>query len=100
LTLFFDYKNNAISAEIKALNADEAKNKQIADLLNGLKSFGGAASAKNPAIGELLGNIEVSSAADHVKISANIPEELLTKLREAASKKAAEKTEGAEPEED
>ncbi|MFC2169797.1 hypothetical protein ACFLRM_04450 [Acidobacteriota bacterium] len=86
-SLFFDYQNNSIIAEIKALSDNEEKNKQVADLLNGIKAMGAMASAEKPEIGELMDRVEISYAADHVKISANIPEELVNKLKEMQQKK-------------
>lgn len=93
LTMYFDYQNKAVLAEIKAMGGDEAKNKQIAELLNGLKAMGAIAAAKEPAAGELLNKIEISSGADHVKIYANIPEELMTQLGEKMKKKVTAKEE-------
>jgi len=82
----FDYRNKAIEAEIKALNKDEQKNKQIADLLTGLKAMGGMASAEKPEVGELMNKIMVLSGPDFVSVSANIPEELINKLSASAKK--------------
>jgi len=78
----FDYQNKAIDAEIKALNKDEAKNKQIADFLTGLKAMGGMAGGDKPSLGELLNKIIVESGKDYVSITANIPDELMKKLGE------------------
>ena len=82
ISFFFDYKNANIMAELKVMSDDATKNKQIADFLNGLKSFGSMAAAEKPEIGELVNKIEITSAQDHVKISATIPEELIQKLQE------------------
>jgi len=79
-SLFFDYKNKNIIAEIKVMGGDEAKNQQIVDLLNGFKAMGAMASTKDPNVGLLLEKIEISSSADHVKVTASIPEELISKL--------------------
>lgn len=89
-TLYFDYQTKNIIAEIKVMSSDEKKNQQIADLLNGVKAMGGMAAAKKPEIGEFINKIEISSAPDHVKVYAKIPEELLDKLKEM--KKAEKKT--------
>ena len=86
-SLAFDYKNKNVIAEIKVISSDEEKNKQVAEMLNGLKALGSMAASQKPEIGELINNIEVTSAPDHVKIYAKIPEELINKLKE---KKAAE----------
>ena len=78
--LSFDYQNQNVLLEIKGKGSDEAKLKQIADMLNGLKAFGGMAAAEKPEIGELLNKIEISAGKDHVTISAVLPEELIKKL--------------------
>jgi hypothetical protein len=82
----FDYRDKAIEAEIKALNKDEQKNKQIADFLTGLKALGGMAGSSKPEVGELMNKIIVSSGPDSVSVSANIPEDLINKLGEEAKK--------------
>jgi hypothetical protein len=82
----FDYRDKAVQAEIKALNKDEQKNKQIADLLTGLKAMGGMAAAEKPEVGELMNKIIIASGPDFVSVSANIPEELINKLSESAKK--------------
>ena len=94
IIMSFDYKDKNILAEIKAMSPDEAKNKQMADALNGFKALGAGAAAKEPQLGELLNKIEIGSASDHVKISAIIPEELLQSL---GQKMKAQKSQG-EPE--
>lgn len=86
VSMYFDYKNKNIIAEIKVMSSDETKNQQVADLLNGLKAMGGMAAAKKPEVGELMNKIEITSAADHVKIYASIPEELINKLKEMEEK--------------
>ena len=90
LTLFFDYKNKSLLAEIKGLNKDAAKNKEIATMLDGLKAMGAMASTKEPSLGEVLDKIQISSGPTDVTIAANIPEDLLNKLKS----KAEEKVEG------
>jgi hypothetical protein len=80
LIISIDYKDKNVLAEIKAMSPDEAKNKQMADALNGFKALGAGAAAKEPQLGELLNKIVIGSAADHVKISANIPEDLIESL--------------------
>ena len=49
--------------------------------LAGIKSFGAMAAGEKPEIGELLNAIQISSGDDHVKIYAEIPEELIKKLQ-------------------
>ncbi len=81
-SLAFDYKNKNVIAEIKVMSSDEEKNKQVAELLNGFKALGSMAASQKPEIGELINNIEITSAPDHVKIYAKVPEEVINKLKE------------------
>jgi hypothetical protein len=90
-TVYFDYKDKSVEMEARMMGTDAEKNKQIADLLNGLKAFGNMAAAKKPEIGELMNKIEITSAPDHVRIYAKLPEELLTKLGATAEEKIQEK---------
>lgn len=89
-SMSFNYKNKNLIAEIKVMSSDETKNQQIADLLNGVKAMGGMVSAKKPEVGELINKIEITSTPDHVKIYANIPEELINKLKEMEKEEEGE----------
>lgn len=86
VSLYFDYRNKNIMAEIKVVSTDETSNQQIADFLTGVKSFGAMAAAQKPEIGEILDKIEISTGPGHVAIYASIPEELLTRLKESQEK--------------
>jgi len=81
IILNFDYRSSTLMANIKALSNDAAKNKQIAEMLTGFKAMGAMMAAQKPELGQLLDAIAVTSGDDHVQISANIPEELLQKLK-------------------
>ena len=90
VALYFDYENKMIKAEIMAMGPDAESNKQVAEALIGIKSFGAMAAGERPEIGELLNAIEITSGDDHVKISAEIPEELIKKLQAEESKEEEE----------
>jgi hypothetical protein len=90
IALYFDYENKMITAEILAMGPDAESNKQVADALTGIKSFGAMAAGEKPEIGELLNAIQISSGDDHVKIYAQIPEELIKKLQAEESKEEEE----------
>ncbi len=98
LLVALNYKNKALQIEIKGIGGDAEKNKQTADALNGFKALGAMASTEKPEIGELVNTIEVTSSAEFVKIAANIPEELLTKLGATAQEQVKEKLAGAKDE--
>ena len=77
----FDYRSSTLMANIKALSNDAVKNKQIAEMLTGFKAMGAMMAVQKPELGQLLDSISITSGDDHVLISANIPEELLQKLK-------------------
>ena len=87
-TAFADYKNKTLSGELRLISHNEQGNKQIADMLNGLKALGAMGSSKEPELGQLLNAIQLTSAADHVKLTFSIPEELMNKLGAKAKEKA------------
>jgi hypothetical protein len=99
LVLAFDYANAVLDIEIKAVTSDAGKNKEIADMLNGFKAMGSMAAGSKPEVGELLGKIEVTSAADNVRLHAAVPEELLKKLGKMAQSEIMNKMGGVKTEE-
>jgi len=96
-TAFVDYKNKTFSGELRLISRNEAGNKQIADMLNGLKSLGAMGASKEPELGQLLNSILLSSAADHVKLTFSLSEELMNKLGAKAKDKAKAMVPAAEP---
>jgi hypothetical protein len=98
LILAFDYSNKMLDIEIKAVTSEAGKNKEIADMLNGFKAMGSMAAGNKPEVGELLGKIEITSAADNVRIHAAVPEELLKKLGKMAQSEIMNKMGGGKAE--
>jgi hypothetical protein len=99
LQMYFDYADKSLQLEIKTIGGDAEKNKKLAATLTGLKALGGMAGGDKPEVGELINKIEVTSAADSVKIFANIPEDLLNKLTATATKTVEDKLAGTKAEE-
>jgi len=87
--LSVDYKSETLLLEIKAMSPDPAKNKEMADTLNGFKALGSGAAAKEPLVGELLGKIQITGEPDSMKINASIPNDLIEKLKAKAAEKKA-----------
>ncbi len=80
LLMSFDYKNNALMADIKAMGADEAQNKQMAEFLTGLRAMGAMAASKYPEVTEAINRLQITSTAQYVGLSFSLPEDLLLKL--------------------
>jgi hypothetical protein len=97
-TAVADFKNKVLSGELRLISNNEAGNKQVADMLNGLKSLGAMGAAKEPELGELLNGIQLSSAADHIKLTFSLSEELMNKLGAKAKDKAQSMAAPAQPE--
>jgi hypothetical protein len=85
---FVDYKGKTFSGEFQLISNNEQGNKQVVDMLNGLKALGAMGSAKEPELGQLLNGIQLSSAADNIKLAFSLSEELMNKLSDKAKDKA------------
>lgn len=79
-SLYIDYKNKNLITEIKITSRDEGKIQELVDLLNGVKALGSMAGGKKPQFEELMKKIEITAQPDHIKIYAQIPDELLNQL--------------------
>jgi hypothetical protein len=85
---YLDYKGKTFSGEFQLLSQNEQGNKQIVDMLNGLKALGAMGSAKEPELGQLLNGIQLSSTAESIKLAFSLSEELMNKLSDKAKDKA------------
>ncbi|MCK4836465.1 MAG: hypothetical protein KAT17_07500 [Candidatus Aminicenantes bacterium] len=83
---FINYENLAWSGEIKLISKDEESNKQIVNLLNGLK---GMAVLAGPEVAELVSNINLTSSADNIKLTFSISDELVKKLQKKVKEKSS-----------
>jgi hypothetical protein len=89
----FDYQNKSMLIDVNLKSRDPEKNKQLADALNGIKSFATMSAQEKPEIGELMNKIQVTSGDEGIKVSANIPEELIKKITETAKAEETKETE-------
>ena len=82
-----DHAAAAWKGEIKMISKDEAANKNMVTMLNGLKGMGAMA---GPEVAELVSNMNLTAAADHIMLSFTLSDELLKKLQEKAAQKKME----------
>jgi hypothetical protein len=87
-TAVADFKDKVLSGELRLLSNNEAGNKQIVDMLNGLKALGAMGSEKEPELGQLLNGIQIASTAEAITLTFSLPEELMNKLGDKAKDKA------------
>lgn len=88
LTMSFDYKNKNLLGEIKAMGTDESQNRQIADLLTGMRAMGAMAVSRYPEVVEFFNRLDIASSAQAVRLIFTLPEELLVKLGERMKQEA------------
>ena len=80
LVMSFDYKNAALLGEVVGNTGSAETSQQIAEMLTGLKAFAAMGAAEKPNMAEVLNGIKITSSANEVRLSANIPEELLLSM--------------------
>lgn len=96
-TAVADFKNKVLSGELRLISSNEAGNKQIVEMLNGLKALGAMGASKEPELGQLLNGIQLSATADAITLSFSLPEELMNKLGDKAKDKAKDMMPAAAP---
>jgi hypothetical protein len=90
LVLSLNDRMNGIQADIKAVGGTKEQNTNLAQALNGFRAMGAMAVGNEPALGELLNAIAITSGEDYTEIAITIPQELLEKLGPAVKAKAGE----------
>ncbi len=90
MTMSFDYRLSNYIADIRTMGGSEEQNKNLASTLNGLKGLGAMMAAQEPAAGDLLNAIEITSGQDFVRLYISISEEAMDKLGKAAQAKVGD----------
>jgi hypothetical protein len=93
VTMNFDYQNKSMLIDIDLKSSDPEKNEQLATALNGIKGIASMSAQEKPEIGELMNKIQVISGDEGVKVSADIPEELIKKITESTKAEKTKETE-------
>lgn len=90
LVLSFDEKLNGVAADVKTIGGTKEQNTNLAQALNGLRALGAMAAGQEPAVGELMNGIAVTSGPDYTDVAISISHEVLDKLGQLAKSKAGE----------
>jgi len=90
LTLTFDDPLGGFKADIRAHGGTEEQNANLASALNGFKSLGAMFAAQEPAAGELLNGIAITSGKDFTRIAIELSRETMDKLNALGRAKAEE----------
>jgi hypothetical protein len=90
LVLSFDNRMDSTVIDIKTIGGTKEQNANLASVLTGFRALGAMTAGKEPAVGELLNGVAITSGADYTDLSINIPNELAQKLGQMARSKAGE----------
>lgn len=90
LTMAFDNPLGGFRADIRALGGTSEQNANLASTLNGFKSLGAMLAAQEPAAGELLNGVFITSGKDYTRITIELSRETMDKLSQLVQAKAGE----------
>ncbi len=91
LVLSGDIRLGNVVVDLKTIGGTKDQNANLASALNGFRALGAMTLGKDPALGELLNGIAITSGADYTDVSINIPKELQDKLGQMAKEKFGER---------
>jgi hypothetical protein len=98
LTMSFDVRLSKYIADIRTQGGTKEQNDTLASTLNGLKGLGAMMGGQEPAVGEFLNAIEITSGQDFVRIYASVSEDVMSKLGQAAEAKMGDLVKGKKEE--
>jgi hypothetical protein len=90
VTMSFDDRLNAVIADIRTIGGTKEQNANLASTLNGFKAMGAMLGGQDPAAGEFLNGISITSGADFTDLSINVSHEVMDKIGKLAQSKAGD----------
>lgn len=84
LTVAFDTMNKDFTADFRTMGGTKEQNTNLANMLTGLKAMGATYASKEPAVGQVLNAIEITSGDNFVKLYARVPAEVMEQLQKKA----------------
>jgi tetratricopeptide (TPR) repeat protein len=87
LTVTIDDKKTGLFAEVRSLGGTKEQNAAMASNLNGLRAAGAIYAAQEPAFGELLNGVAVTSGEDYVRLTVTLSYETIGGLWRLAEPK-------------
>ena len=90
VTLMFDDRASGVVADIRTLGGTKDQNSNLAGTLNGFRAMGAMFGAQEPAVGEFLNGLQITSGDDFTRISLNVSHQVMDKLGELAKAKAGD----------
>ncbi|NTV80343.1 MAG: tetratricopeptide repeat protein [Candidatus Aminicenantes bacterium] len=90
IILAIDDKDSTLIVDIRTLGGTPEQNAAFATNLSGLKSVGALYAAEQPALGELLNGIVITSGGDYTRLTVTVSHETVGKLWRLVEPKGAE----------
>ncbi len=90
LTISYDDRMNNVTADIRTVGGTKEQNANLASTLNGFKALGAMFAAQEPAVGELLNGISITSGEDFTDLKISVPRETMAKIGELARSKGGD----------
>ncbi|MGZ5423930.1 MAG: hypothetical protein ACXW2V_04980, partial [Candidatus Aminicenantales bacterium] len=90
LTMSYDDRMNNVTADIRTVGGTKEQNANLASTLNGFKAMGVMFAAQEPAVGELLNGISITSGEDFTDLKISVPRETMAKIGELARSKGGD----------
>ena len=90
LTLMFDDRPTQVVADIRTIGGTKEQNANLAATVNGFKAMGAMFGAQEPAVGEFLNGIEITSGEDYVRLHISVSHETMDKVGKLAQSKAGD----------
>ena len=88
LTFSFDVRLSNYIADIRTLGGTKEQNEELAKTVTGLKAMGSMLAGQEPAIGDFLKAVEITSGKDYTRLYISLGEELMDKLAKLAQERA------------
>jgi hypothetical protein len=89
ISSFSDYRNGSYLIEINIYAKDRSQHKKIAEMLNGFKALGLAATGQVPELGQILDSLEITSTERYVKVFLSLKEDIILKLEKTLKEKSS-----------
>jgi hypothetical protein len=90
LTMSFDDRLNNVIANIRTVGGSKEQNANLASTLNGFKALGAMFSTQEPAVGDFLNGVSVTSGQDFTDLTISVSHEVLDKIGKLAQSKAGD----------
>ena len=90
VTVSYDDQLNNVVADIRTVGGTKEQNASLASTLNGFKALGAMFAAQEPAVGEFLNGISITSGEDFTDLKINVSRETMAKISKLAQSKAGD----------